>query len=97
MPGNMKQFPTSPESDVLHKATKEIKSEIKKTDDLPEGNDKIKVLESEMKETASFYEKSKSISNILESMNDKSQVSLDWREVETESFLQHLKWTKVYF
>ena len=70
MPGNMKPFPTLPESDVLQKATKEIKSEVDKTDVLAEGNDKIKVLESEMKETASFYEKSKSISNLLESIYD---------------------------
>ena len=32
MPGSMKPFPTLPESDVLYNATREIKSEIKKTD-----------------------------------------------------------------
>ena len=94
MPGNMKQFATSPESDVLHKITKEIKSEVKKTNVLPEGNDNIKVLKSEMKETASFYEKSKSISNLFESISDES---LDWKKDEAKSFLQQPKRTKVYF
>ena len=93
----MKPFPTLPESDVLHKVTKEIKSEVKKTDVLPEGNDKIKVLKSEMKETASFYERSKSISNLLESISDECQVSLDWKKDEAKSFLQQPKRTKVYF
>ena len=93
----MKPFPTLPESDVLHKVTKEIKSEVKKTNVLPEGNDNIKVLKSDIKETASFYEKSKSISNLLESISDESQVSLDWKKDEAKSFLQQPKQTKVYF
>ena len=61
------------------------------------GSNKIMVLKSEMKETASFYERSKSISNLLESISDESQVSLDWKKDEVKSFLQQPKRTKVYF
>ena len=62
----MKQFPTLRESDVFFKANKEIESEVKKTETLPEGNGKLKVLKSDMKKTSSFSDESKSISSLLE-------------------------------
>ena len=73
MPGNMKEFHTSPESDVLIEVTKEIKFDCKKTNVLPEENGKSKVLKAEMKETPSFSGKSKSINTVLGAHDEEKQ------------------------
>ena len=86
MPGDMKQCPTLPESDALSEATKDLKSEVRKTDTLPKWNGKIKVLKSEMRETVSFSGKL--------ACND---VNLACNDVEKKSFLKKPKWTKVNF
>ena len=87
MPGDMKQFPTLPDSDVFHKANKEIESEVKKTETLPEGNGKLKVLKSEMKKTSSFSEESKSISSFLEPASDdkNDKVNCDIKFIKVQS------------
>ena len=43
MPGDMKEFPASSESDVLVEVPKENKFDFKKTDAIPDGNGKSKV------------------------------------------------------
>ena len=78
MPGNMKEFHTSPESDVLIEVTKEIKFDCKKTNELPEGNGKSKVLKAEMKETASFSGKCKSINTVLEAKHDEKKKKVNY-------------------
>ena len=70
MPGVKKEFPTSSESDVSNEVTKEIKFDFKKTDAIPNGNGKSKVLKSKLEDTASFSGKSKFIKRVLESNHD---------------------------
>ena len=78
MLGNMKEIPTSPESDVLIEVVKEIKFDCKKTNVLPEGNGKGKVLKAEMKETASFSGKCKSINTVLEAKHDEKKKKVNY-------------------
>ena len=78
MPGVKKEFPTSSESDVSNEVTKEIKFDCKKTNELPEGNGKSKVLKAEMKETASFSGKCKSINTVLEAKHDEEKEKVNY-------------------